>query len=67
MHSGRMWIVVWLGMLLAVPAVATVGPGDVAPNFTKNQLDSPGFGQVTPRSLADYSGKVMVFFLMGYS
>ena len=51
---------------LAGPAGAIVSPGDPAPNFTKNQLDYPGFGQVTPRSLADYSGKVIVFFLFGW-
>ena len=52
---------------LAAPAGAIVNPGDQAPNFTKNQLDSPSFGQVTPRTLADYSGRVIVFFLLGYS
>ena len=52
---------------LATPAAAIVNPGDQAPNFTKNQLDSPSFGQVTPRTLADYSGKVILFFLLGYS
>jgi len=51
---------------LASPAGAIVSPGDQAPNFTKNQLDSPSLGQVTPRTLADYSGKVIVFFLLGY-
>ena len=51
---------------LAPPAAAIVNPGDPAPNFTKNQLDYPSFGQVTPRSLADYPGKVIVFFLLGY-
>jgi len=51
---------------LAAPAAAIVAPGDQGPNFTKNQLDSPSFGQVTPRTLADYSGKVIVFFLLGY-
>lgn len=51
---------------LAGPARAVVGPGDPAPNFTKQQLDYPGFGLTTPRSLADYSGKVIVFFLLGY-
>ena len=54
-------------LALASPARAIVHPGDVAPDFTKNQLDSPGFGQVTPRSLADYAGKVIVFFLLGYN
>lgn len=51
---------------VAAPARAIVQPGDVAPDFTKNELDSPVFGQVTPRSLADYAGKVVVFFLLGY-
>ncbi|MGH7731529.1 MAG: hypothetical protein ACRENJ_09820 [Candidatus Eiseniibacteriota bacterium] len=53
--------------LLATPAAAIVVPGNVAPDFIKNQLDSPSDGQVTPRSLADYSGKVIVFFLLGYA
>ena len=53
-------------VVLATPAAAIVVPGDVAPDFTKNQLDSPSFGQVTPRTLADYAGKVIVFFLLGY-
>ena len=53
-------------LALASPARAIVQPGDVAPNFTKNQLDFPAAGQVTPRSLADYAGKVIVFFLLGY-
>ncbi len=56
-----------LAASLATPAGAIVSPGDQAPNFTKNELDSPSFGQVTPRTLADYSGKVIVFFLLGYS
>jgi hypothetical protein len=51
---------------LAAPAAAIVAPGDAAPDFTKNELDSPSFGQVTPRTLADYAGKVIVFFLLGY-
>lgn len=51
---------------LAGPARATVNLGDPAPNFTKQQLDYPGLGLTTPRSLADYSGKVIVFFLLGY-
>lgn len=55
-----------LGAVAAPPAMGVVGPGDPAPNFTKNELDSPSFGQVTPRSLADYAGKVIVFFLLGY-
>ena len=51
---------------LATPAAGIVVPGNVAPNFTKDQLDFPAVGQVTARSLADYSGKVIVFFLLGY-
>lgn len=52
---------------VAGPARAIVNLGDPAPNFTKNQLDYPAFGQVTPRTLADYSGKVILFFLLGYN
>lgn len=48
-------------------AVAGVQEGQPAPNFTKNQLDFPGFGQVTPRSLGDYAGKVVFLFVLGYS
>ena len=55
-----------LAAAVATPAVAIVNPGDAAPNFTKNQLDHPAFGQVTSRSLSDYAGKVIVFFLLGY-
>jgi hypothetical protein len=56
-----------LAACLAAPAGAIVSPGQPAPNFTKNQLDYPSFGQVTPRSLADWPGKVIVFFLLGYA
>jgi hypothetical protein len=56
-----------LATCLARPAGAIVSLGDPAPNFTKQQLDSPGFGQTTPRSLADYSDKVIVFFLLGFN
>ena len=52
--------------LAATPARAIVNLGDTAPNFTKNELDYPTLNQVTPRSLADYAGKVIVFFLLGY-
>ena len=55
-----------LGPQGAPPARAIVSPGQPAPNFTKNQLDHPAFGQVTSRSLADWSGQVIVFFLLGY-
>lgn len=51
----------------AAPAAAIVHPGDVAPNFTKARLDYPAPGQTTPTSLYDYSGKVVVLFILGYS
>lgn len=57
----------FLAVGLAPPATAIVNPGDPAPNFTKNELDFPAIGQTTPRSLSDYSGKVIVFFLLGYN
>jgi hypothetical protein len=44
----------------ARPAAAIVHPGDPGPAFTKNQL---GGGAV---SLSDYSGKVVILFLLGY-
>ena len=56
-----------LATSLADGALATVNLGDAAPAFTKNELDSPSMGLTTPRTLADYSGKVIVFFLLGYS
>jgi len=56
----------FLAAMVAGPARAVVVPGNAAPDFTKNQLDYPSIGQVTPRSLADYTGKVLVFFLLGY-
>jgi len=59
-------LAVLLALALApLPAVAVVAPGDAAPDFIKNEMDFPAFGQTTPRSLADYSGKVIVFFLLG--
>ena len=56
-----------LAACLAAPAGAIVSPGQPVPDFTKNQLDHPAVGQVTPRSLADWSGKVIVFFLLGFA
>ena len=55
-----------VAVLAAAPARAIVNLGDPAPNFTKNQLDYPSMGAVTPRSLADWQGKVILFFLLGY-
>lgn len=43
------------------PVRAIVHPGDVGPNFTKSPL---GGGSV---SRSDYSGKVVILFLLGYS
>ena len=56
-------------MIATSPATARafVAEGQPAPAFTKQQLDSPVFGQTTPRSLSDYSGKVIFLFMMGYN
>ena len=53
-------------LLAAVPfeAGAAVSPGSIAPNFTKNEVGAPA---PAARSLSDYSGKVIVLFLLGYS
>jgi len=56
-----------LSLVLAGPAGAVVHPGDVGPNFTKDRLDYPTVGLTTPVSLYDYSGKVIVLFILGYS
>jgi len=58
-----------VGVLIACaqPAMAAVQEGQPAPNFTKDQLDYPAFGQHTSRSLSDYLGKVVVLFVMGYN
>lgn len=49
-------------VLVAIPAAshAQIQPGATAPGFTKTQL---GGGTV---SLSQYSGKVVVLFLLGY-
>jgi hypothetical protein len=49
---------------LPAPAHAVVHAGDVAPAFTKDELDAP---PPAARSLSDYAGKVVVLFLMGYN
>ena len=46
------------------PARATVQAGDPAPDFTKDELGAPA---PAARSLGDYSGKVVILFLLGYS
>jgi len=51
----------WLLAVSVAPARGAVQPGQTAPNFTKSQL---GGGSV---SLSNYSGKVVVLFLLGYS
>jgi len=50
-------LVAWL----AQPAFAQIPLGAVGPNFTKTQV---GGGAV---SLSQYTGKVVVLFLLGYS
>ena len=53
--------------LVATPALAAVHVGDVAPAFTKNELQSTPFPQPGPvRSLSDYAGRVLVIHLLGY-
>ena len=64
------WALILAGALAtsAAPfAFAGVQEGQPAPDFTKNQLDSPVFGSTTPRSLSDYAGKVIFLFVMGYN
>ena len=53
-----------LAAIAVLPAAAVVGPGSVAPNFTKNEVGAPA---PAARSLSDYAGKVVVLFLLGYS
>ena len=68
MKGIQMVLVVAAAMTCAVPRVhAAVAEGQPAPAFTKNQLDSPGLNQTTPRSLSNYSGKVVFLFMMGYN
>jgi hypothetical protein len=55
-----------LGLALGPAASAGVQEGQPAPDFTKDQLDTPAFGQVTPRSLSESFGKVIFLFVLGY-
>jgi hypothetical protein len=48
------------GLSLTGPAAAQIQPGAVAPDFTKTEL---GGG---PRSLSEFSGKVVILFLFGH-
>lgn len=49
------------GLILgAGPALAQIDVGEIAPDFTKDRL---GGGTV---ALSDYSGQVVVLFLLGY-
>ena len=52
---------VLLAATLATPAAALIPLGANGPNFTKTAL---GGGSI---SLSQYSGKVVVLFLLGYS
>jgi hypothetical protein len=58
-------LLVALALASARPAAAIVQEGQPAPAFTKKQLDYPSFGTHTPRSLVEFSGKVIVMFVMG--
>ncbi len=51
----------WLSVTLATPAAAAIQLGATGPDFTKTAL---GGGSI---SLSQYSGKVVVLFLLGYS
>lgn len=59
-------IAAFVAALGARDAGAIAGPGDVAPDFTKDQLDYPVMGQTTPTSLSDYLGQVVLIFELGY-
>ena len=50
-----------LALALSTPAGAALFPGDVAPNFNKIDLDG------NPQTLAQYQGKVVFLFLLGYN
>lgn len=53
-------------LLAAGSSVTTAGvvPGDVAPDFVKNELDAPA---PAARSLASWPDRVIVLFLLGYN
>ncbi len=48
-------------------ASANIQPGQSAPDFTKNALSGPPWAKGGPVSLGDYTGKVVILFLLGYS
>ena len=54
-----------LGAWTASPALAIVQPGQAAVPFTKNQVVSGTTG--SPISLADYAGKIVLLFQIGYN
>jgi len=60
----RLFLLSTLLLLSTTPARAGVVYGDVAPNWTKNELDAPA---PAARSLTDYAGKVVILFLLGYN
>ena len=53
--------VVLASVLAASSAAAAIQLGATAPNFTKNKLGGGSF------NLADYAGKVVVIFLLGWT
>lgn len=66
----RLWIGGALGLGLAVSLAdesrSAVSAGDIAPNFTKNQLGAgPTVGAA--RSLSEFAGKVVLLALAGYN
>ena len=64
--AARVAILCLLIAPLAGPARAFLGPGQVAPNFTKNE-ELPGSVVGPAWSLYDHQRKVIVLFVMGYN
>ena len=60
-------VLLLLALLIASPpaAQAIVNEGSIAPNFTKSELVGPPWAAGPSRTLNDYLGKVIVFFLLG--
>lgn len=60
LRRGVFGLAVAMWLIVATTAGAQIQVGETAPNFTKNRL---GGGSV---SLSDYSGQVVVLFLLGH-
>jgi hypothetical protein len=64
--SGSLRFLLIAILLAGASSVTTAGvvPGDVAPDFVKNELDAP---VPAARSLASWPDRVIVLFLLGYN